>query len=282
MSKTVLGIDIGGTSIVFGKIKDLKLIQLSSIDTGAQNSADYIMKNIFQAIRKIGTADLSAIGIGSPGYIEVETGEIKLINNIPAFQNLNIKDLIEKEFNLPVFINNDANCFALGEYYFGETRKYKNVLGITLGTGVGGGVIINGKLHSGLFGGAGEFGCIPYLDGIMEKYCSGTYFKSFHHTSGKELFIEAEKGNKKAIEIFQEYGGHLGNLVTHLIYSFAPEAIVFGGSVTGGYKYFAPAVQKKIDAFPVELIRNNLHISTAKVENAGLMGAAALCLQTEK
>ncbi|MCK4746253.1 MAG: ROK family protein, partial [Bacteroidales bacterium] len=163
-----IGVDIGGTSIVAARFSENELIQENEASTGASRPVEEIMESVYQAIDPVLTNEVVGIGIGMPGFMDTESGEILAINNIPAFRGFSIKKAVEKRFNLPVFQNNDANCFALGEAYFGAGKEFRNMIGITLGTGLGGGIIINRQIHTGLVGGAGELGCVPFRGGIVE------------------------------------------------------------------------------------------------------------------
>ena len=141
----IVGVDIGGTSIGAGCIVDKKIEKISSQPTGADRSAEEILETLYSVIEEVILPGTLAIGVGVPGLLDAEKGEILNISNIPAWKKLPLKKKLEERFNIPVFVNNDANCFALGEKHFGKGQQYKNMVAIALGTGVGGGVIINDK-----------------------------------------------------------------------------------------------------------------------------------------
>ena len=126
----------------------------------------------------------------------LKRGVVYDVQNIPSFKEVDLKRILEEEFKIPTYINNDANCFIVGEKYFGAGRDYKNIVGLIIGTGLGAGLYTNGKLYCGTNCGAGEFGMLPYKDGIYEDYCSGKYFSNGLKTTGKEIFYRAEKGIK--------------------------------------------------------------------------------------
>ncbi|MDA3891653.1 MAG: ROK family protein [Salinivirgaceae bacterium] len=277
LNTIVMGIDIGGTSIAAGCLINNKLVNKSTVDTGANNSVSEIISRLCKVINKVYNKDVQAIGIGVPGYIDTD-GEIKLINNIPILQGVNLIKKLNDIYKVPVFVNNDANCFALGCYYFNSDAMANDIVGLTLGTGLGGGVVVNGKLHSGLYGGAGEFGCIPYLDATYEDYCSSKFFASKHQTTGKELFIGAQNGEGEALAIFEEFGNHLGNLILNIMYSLAPQKVVIGGSIAKSFDFFRNGIQMVIGDFPVELVRKEFKVEEARFDDPGIHGAAALCL----
>ncbi len=277
MQNNIIGVDIGGTSISAGRFINKKRTNYCQEETGAMRSVDEILSSLIRVIDNVKTENTSAIGVGVPGYIDKKTGEIKLINNIPAFQGLKLKHFVEKHYNIPVFVDNDANCFALGIYHFDNHDKCENIIGLTLGTGLGGGIVINGKLHSGIYGGAGEFGGIPYLDMNFENYCGSKFFDLKYQTSGKDLFSAANAGEKKALSIFNEFGEHLGNLILHIMYSYSPEKVVIGGSIAKAADFFIDNLRKTIDKFPLDIIKEKFMVETATLQFPEIHGAAALC-----
>ncbi len=277
-NKVVVGVDIGGTSISAGCLVDNTLVKKAQANTNSGRSVPEILKTLYEVIDLVWTKDVQAIGIGVPGYVDIEKGEIRLINNIPSFQGLVLKNEVENHYNVPAYINNDANSFALGAYYFGIQSVCTNVVGLTLGTGLGGGIVINGKLHSGLFGGAGEFGCMPYLDATFEDYCSSKFFAKKYNTNGKDLFIQAKNGDSDALIIFEEFGSHIGNLILHILYTLSPEIVIIGGSISKSAEFFMSGVKMIIEKFPVEIIRKNFKIEVSQLEYPEIYGAAALCL----
>ena len=282
MSQLYIGVDIGGTSIVTARFSENDMLDKHEVATGSRRPAEDIMGSLFEAINQVLSKEVAGIGIGMPGFMDTESGEILLINNIPSFNGFSVKQAVEKRFNLPVFQNNDANCFALGETYFGAGKGYNNLVGVTLGTGLGGGIIINRRIHTGLVGGAGELGCLPFRGGIVEDFCSAALFASKYDKTGAELYLEARSGNKDSILIFDELARNIGELLNLVIYILAPEAFVIGGSVAGAWEFLEKPLREEVDRFPVELISRKVDILPAQLDNAGLYGAAALCISQMK
>ena len=276
-NKTYIGVDIGGTSIVAALVVNGNIEKTHQVETKAKESLEIILKQLFSAIDAVLNADVQAIGIGCPGFMDAKTGGIIAINNIPAFQGINLKNHVVDKYKLPVFINNDANCFVLGETYFGAGKGFNHVLGITLGTGLGGGVIIDRKVFGGLFGAAGEIGCIPFKDGIVEDYTSSHYFANKFNSTGAELFQKAETGDEVAKNAFKEVGNNIGHLINTVMYVIAPEMIIIGGSIAKSFKYIEPGIKESLNDFLFEIVREKVVIKPAELENAGLVGAAALC-----
>jgi glucokinase len=278
MSKLYLGIDIGGTSIVAARFSENEMLEKREVPTGADRPADQIMESLYEAIALVLTDEVVGIGIGMPGFMNAETGEIMQINNIPSFNGYTIKPRVEERFNLPTFQNNDANCFALGETYYGAGKKYTNLVGVTLGTGLGGGIILNRKIHTGLMGGAGELGCVPFHGGISEDICSAALFKNKYRTTGTELYKKAKAGDQAALAVFDELAHNIGELFRIVMYVLAPEAFIVGGSVANSWDLLEKPLREEVNNFLVPMISKNVDLVRAELDNAGLYGAAALCI----
>ena len=278
MSKLYIGVDIGGTSIVAARFSASELIERAEVPTGSDRPAMEIMESLFEAIEKVLTNEVVGIGIGMPGFMNSETGEILQINNIKSLNGFFIKPEVEKRFNLPTFQSNDANCFALGETYFGAGKKYKNLVGVTLGTGLGGGIILDRKIHTGLMGGAGELGCVPFHGGMVEDICSAALFKNKYHTTGTELYKKAKLGDQDSLAVFEELAQNIGELIRSVMYILAPDAFVIGGSVANSWDLLEKPLRKEVDKFLVPMISNKTDLVRAELDNAGLYGAAALCI----
>ncbi len=278
MSKLYIGVDIGGTSIVAARFSASEMIEKAEVPTGAERPAEQIMESLYEAIAKVMTKEVVGIGIGMPGFMNAETGEILQINNIPSFNGFFIKPRVEEHFKLPAFQSNDANCFALGETYYGAGKKYNNLVGITLGTGLGGGIILNRKIHTGLMGGAGELGCIPFHGGMVEDISSAALFKNKYNTTGAEMYKKAKAGDQEALAVFEELATNIGEMIRMVMFVLAPEAFVIGGSVANSWDLLEKPLRKEVDRFLVPMISNKVELVRAQLDNAGLYGAAALCI----
>jgi glucokinase len=177
---------------------------------------------------------------------------------------------------VPVIINNDANCFTLGEYKYGPAKSHRHVIGITLGTGIGTGVIANSHLYTGYICGAGEWGAVPYLDSTFEDYCSSKFFKRKYNQNAKKLAKKAEENDPASLRIFEEYGQHLGALISRILFTYAPEAIVIGGSIRKAFPYFENGMRQAILQFPYKSISENLKIYVSHLEDSAILGAISL------
>tara|TARA_R110001583_G_scaffold99790_1_gene245300 strand:+ start:26 stop:871 length:846 start_codon:yes stop_codon:yes gene_type:complete len=272
----IVGVDIGGTSIGAGCIVNKEIVKTHSLPTGAERTAEEILETLYEVIEKVMLPETKAIGVGVPGLINAGKGEIVKISNIPAWNGLGLVEKLSSRFNIPVYIENDANCFALGEKHFGKGQKFDNMVAVALGTGVGGGIIVNNKLHSGLFGGAGEVGHMPYKDSIFEAYCGSGFFNKINNITGKELFDKAMEGDVKALSLFNEFGHHIGKLVTTIMYILAPDAIIFGGSISKSFPLFKEGIQEEVAEFPFDVMKDIITIEQSELDDIAILGAAGL------
>lgn len=276
MENTILGLDIGGTSIKGGVLVQGKLQDIRSIPTPAGESQEYILETIATFIDSYGGYDFVGIGIGIPGLVDARRGLVLGLANIPSFQQVPLKKFLEDRFGKPVEVNNDANCFALGVHKFGTGRPFKHLVGITLGTGVGGGIVINGQLYSGLNSAAGEWCGTAYLDRTFEDYCSGKFFEREYQSRPKALAKLALAGDPVALKAFDEFGQHLGELLKVILYSLAPEAIVFGGSIRKTFPLFEKSLQATLATFAYPSVLEQLQLLISDLDETGIHGAVAL------
>jgi glucokinase len=276
LDKTIIGVDLGGTKIQVGRIRKNKIEKEYYSPISADKCEDVILNEVIAAIEQVYSNDIEGIGVGVPGIVEVDRGIVYDIVNIPAWKEVFLKDKLEVHFNCPVYVNNDANCFVLGEKYFGRARGYQNVVGITLGTGFGAGIIIHNHLYTGRNCGAGEFGMVPYKDRNYEYYCSSQFFAEMHAGNGHRFFERAEQGDKQALEIFGEFGYHIGQAITMILFTIDPEIIIIGGSISKSYKYFNSEMWKVLEDFPYKPTRNNLKIEVTDSPKIAILGAGAL------
>ena len=235
-----------------------------------------MLEDLFSVTDELIGDSVSAIGIGVPGLVDSEKGLVYDVMNIPSWKEVALQKLMNDRYHLPVFINNDANCFALGEFYFGKGKGFNSVVGLTVGTGIGAGLILNKKLFVGKNFGAGEFGMIDYKDHIYEYYASGQYFKNVYDIDGEEVFKNAQHGNADALKMYEEMGMHLGNVIKTIIYALNPELIVLGGSVRHAYPYFSKTMWEQIKTCGFQKSAEELKIEISELSNSGILGAAAL------
>src|SRR5665647_1911091 len=277
-----IGIDLGGTNIRGGLVNENSLPGIISRRINSQGSVEEVLKELFSLTDELINNSVTSIGIGVPGLVNIEEKIVYDVVNIPSWKEVPLQKLMEDRYQIPVFINNDANCFALGEYHFGKGKGYNSMIGLTIGTGLGSGLIINKKLYAGKNGGAGEFGMIDYLDQTCEYYASGQFFENVYKIKGEEVFKNAKEGNATAIKMYEEMGTHLGNAIKMMLYALDVELIVIGGSVRYAFPYFSATMWQQIKTFGFQKAVEHLKIEVSDLENSGILGAAALCYNMDK
>ncbi|QMU28553.1 ROK family protein [Adhaeribacter radiodurans] len=278
----IIGLDIGGTKIHIGLVEAGKITKELKIATAAQASKKEILNQLVQSIEQLMEPDVMGIGVGVPGLVDEEKGVVCDVQNIPDFTEIPLKNYLEDYFRKSVYLTNDANSFILGEKLYGRAQPYKNVVGLTLGTGFGGGIILNNQLYSGAFSSAGEFGGIPYLDSTLEDYCSGKFFQNQFGVLGQEVHQAAVKGDNRAIAMLEQFGTHLGEAIKMILFALAPEAIFLGGSVSKCFPFFKDAMQQRVEEFPFERVKKQLIIEQSHMRNGAILGAAALVQMKSK
>lgn len=277
--ENIIGIDIGGTSIVGGRIEGEKIVKQLATDSKASVGGEVTLNSIKDLIKDLITADTKAIGMGVPSIVDRDRGIVYNVQNINDWDEVHLKSIIEAEFGLPVYLDNDANCFAYGEKIYGKGKEFKNFVGITLGTGVGGGIVNNHHLLSDSNCGSGEFGELPYLDSILEEYCGSRFFTRRANQSGYELAVRAKNGDTDAIAIYDEYGKHISVLVKTILLVLDPQAIIFGGSISQSFDLFRESIYENLKDFPYPKSVDNIKIITSDLNNIGILGAGALCVE---
>ena len=272
----VVGIDLGGTNVRAGLVADGGLRDVRSVPVRSRGSVEDVLEDLFGAVDAVMRDDVAGIGAGVPSVIDLATGTVFDVQNIPSWKKVPLKARLEERYRRPAFVNNDANCFAAGEKYFGKIRPYDNAVGLIVGTGLGAGIIANGRLYSGANSGAGEFGMLSYLDRNLEAYASGQFFERVHGLSGRELAARAERGDAPALAIFAEFGHHVGEAVKAICYAVDPEIIVLGGSVSRSFRFFRAALWEAFQTYAYSLAKERLRIEVSETEGIAILGAAAL------
>jgi glucokinase len=272
----IIGVDLGGTNIRAGLIQDGVII---SVQQQLLTEKDSLPKTIAQLVSVIALLmgpSVSGIGVGVPSVVDIENGVVFDVVNIPSWKRVELKKILETEFKVPVSINNDVNCFALGEHHSGQAGAFSSFVALALGTGLGAGIIINNELYSGANCGAGELGSLPYLDKNLEFYTSSAFFETMHSTTALQAHEAALQGSKDAAAIWDDYGMHLGNVMKAVMYTYDPEAIVLGGSIAKAYLLFETSMKNSMADFQYPETLKRLKILRSKVDNIALLGAAAL------
>ena len=276
MKGKIIGVDIGATKIHIGAVENSRVIEEHVFPTARHAPKEKIIADLIKGIESLSGEGFSGIGIGVSGLVDEEKGIIYDLLNIPSWKEVHLKTRLENHFHKPVNITNDANVFAIGEKIFGMGRAFRNMVGVTLGSGFGAGIIINHKLFSGAYSSAGEIGSIPYLDKTEEDYCSGKFFRRELGIGGKEVHRRAERGDRSALVTLNEYGMHLGNALKLIIYVLSPEAILIGGSISKSYNFFEGSLKECLQTFPFTRVMEKVVIQPSDISNISLLGAAAL------
>jgi len=289
----IIGIDLGGTKIRAALATDKgKIITDVNIPTEAQKGKAAVIGNLKKAIHNLihgNREKLCCIGVGVPGPILYEKGIVIEPPNLPGWKRVNLKKILEKEFKVPVFIDNDANCAALAEARFGAGRKARHFIYMTISTGIGGGIIIDKKLYRGAIGAAGEFGhmiidsrgytCGCGNVGCLEALSSGTAIKKRSGMDAIAVELAARQGDKKAIRVIEQTAHYLAIGIANLVNIFNPELVILGGGVSKMRELLLTPIRKEFKRYALTLPAKSVKITRAKLgTEAGVLGAAALCL----
>jgi glucokinase len=274
-----IGVDLGGTNIRAGIESGGNIFNQKKEAFQTNVSLEQTLTQLIEFIRPLVLAEVKGIGIGVPSVVDVEKGIVYHVANIPSWQQVPLKDILENEFGIPVAVNNDVNCFVLGEHQFGLVKGMKHVVGVSSGTGLGAGIIINNQLFNGNNCGAGEVGLLPYLDHNVEFYASGNLFRAYFNTTAEEAHQQALAGNEQALGYWKEFGIHMAAALKCVVLAYDPEAIVLGGSLSKAYALFKRSMDISLQDFPYPESIKRLKIFQSQNENINLLGAAALVQQ---
>lgn len=314
MKKYRIGVDVGGTNIKIALVDfEGKIIYSNTIPTRAEMGFEAGVSNIKQAIRDLTQEtnqdfkSIEAIGFGLPGQIDYQTGMVKNLPNIPGWTNIPLAKLIEDEFSIPTRLDNDVRCAALGELNFGAGKDCRNLICITIGTGIGSGIILNGKLVRGAANAAGEIGHIKLTlghgplcgcgdHGCFEAYASGPSIVSMakEYISGgksakyKEMapdgiitpYLVAQaalQGDAVSIQIFKQIGEIIGIGLSSVVNLLNPEKIIIGGGVADAGNILLEPIRKTIHNRAMPIQAQSVKIVPAQLANtAGVIGASLL------
>jgi glucokinase len=291
----VIGIDLGGTTIAGSRFtKDGRCQQYLTMPTPQPATPEAVFGAIVEAIARLNDAKTcTAIGVGLPGPTDKDGRIAKISINLPGWCDVPLADWLETKTGLPVILANDANCAGLGEAWLGAGRDLQNWILLTLGTGVGGAIFLNGKLFVGHYGAAGELGlitlnpdghpCNSGNNGSLEQHIS---LRAIRRETGKEPAAWGElaaAGAPEALAFWENYGRLLGAGLTSLIYVLTPEAVIISGGISGAAEFFLPTARKEVERRVLSTSREGLQISIAQLcDRAGTAGAAWLAWQMLK
>jgi glucokinase len=273
-----LGIDLGGTNLCLGLVEDgivKERISVPSFEPSA--TLDETLEYLAEQIAKVLTPQITKIGIGVPTVVDVHRGIVYEAANIPSWTEVHLKEFLEGRFGLPVSVNNDANCYAMGAYgKYPEDAKPESLVAMTLGTGLGIGIVDNGRLICGVNCGAGELGYLGYNGGCLEEFCSKQFFAKYNADS-YELSLAAQAGDPEALKIFKEFGRHLGYAVSIVMFAYDPSHVVFGGGIANALPLFKDSIMEYLrENFPLSKSVDRLVIDAQTSIDTPILGASLI------
>jgi glucokinase len=306
MNKTAIGIDFGGTTVKPGVVVDGKIIaRLPPLRTHDYAGHDSLLTAIRQAIEELQKQypEVAAVGAGLPGMVDSINGRVWQLSNVPGWEDVPLTALLEEWSGLPAAIDNDANAMAYAEWLFGAGHEGVNVVCVTLGTGVGGGLILDRRLYRGSRLGAGEIGQMTMdpngppgqygNNGALEKYVGNVQIaeraqalyreagaaKTQEECSPLALEVAANAGDTIAHKVWEEVGFAIGITLCDIVWLLNPDRVVIGGGVARAGEYVFGPIRRVIEERTMKIFHEGLTIVPAKLGNdAGMIGSAALAL----
>ena len=301
MSAYSIGIDLGGTNLRVAAVStDGFELDRLAIPARYESGPDRVLDDIvstLQSLKKRQRGTLRGIGIGVPGYIDSNAGVVISAANLPGFEDFPMRDELQRRLDTPVLLENDANTAALGEMWMGAGRSVRDLILITLGTGIGGGIVYNGGILSGTMGLAGEIGHMTIYPngnpcgcgnfGCLEKHASATAIAAMGKmlNLGSDITAQgvhhlAVEGNERALQVFESMGRALGIAITNLITLFNFPLFLLSGGPLPAWDFFAPTMLEEIRKRSYTYRRFGARIEKAVLgADAGLFGAAYLPMQ---
>jgi glucokinase len=287
----LIGIDLGGTAIKLGRFDRLgTLLEDLEVPTPRPSVPGAVAVAIAEAVERIDPERLAcSVGIGLPGPTDGAGRVARIAINLEGWEDVPLADWLEPELERSVTLANDANCAMVGEAWLGAARDCANAILLTLGTGVGGGIWLNGSLYTGPRGAAGELGligvdsegppCRSGNRGSLEQHCSIGALGRLSALEPEELSRRAAAGDGEALAVWDRYGRSLGVGLSSLIYVLTPQRVLIGGGLSGAFPFFLPAVWREIETRVLLPSREGLEIQRCSLGNgAGRLGAARLAM----
>ncbi len=288
----LIGVDLGGTAIKLGRFSlDGALLAELEVPTPQPPMPGAVVITIVEAVQQLDPeGQASCVGVGLPGPMDASARVARVCINLPGWEQIPLADWLEHQLNRRVTLANDGNCAVVGEAWHGAARGFSDVLLLTLGTGVGGGVLLGGALFTGHGGAAAEPGlicvdpegppCNSGNRGSLEQFCSIAALGRLSPLSPQQLCALAETGDRDALEVWQRYGRRLGVGLSSLIYVLTPELVLIGGGLSAASEHFLPAALAEVEQRVQRESRQGLQIRRCALGNgAGRLGAARLALE---
>ena len=299
-NKFIIGVDLGGTNLKIALLDHkFKIRHKAVLGTKRFSSKEELIAAIVSSVsatlrnNNLQKNNISGVGLGLPGPVDEKSGVVHFFPNIPGWKEVNLKQILQKKLKLPVVLDNDAKLMCLAEYNLGAAFGFKNALCLTLGTGVGGGLIIEGKLYRGASNAAGEIGHMPINEKGPRCNCKGTACLETYIGNNKiiqearrifnraisleELSTLAKRRNKAALNIWIKVGIRLGIALAGITNLLNLDVIVIGGGVSNAGTVLFGSVRKTINERAMSVQARHVKVLKAKLGNdAGLIGAAIL------
>jgi glucokinase len=288
----VIGIDLGGTAIKLARFTD-EGARLAELERPTPQPAvpGAVTMALCEAVAELDPErEARWVGVGLPGPMDAEARVARVCINLPGWEEVPLADWLEPRLDRRVTLANDGNCALVGEAWRGAAQGFADVVLLTLGTGVGGGVLLNGALFTGHNGAAAEPGligvdpdgppCNSGNRGSLEQYASIAALRRLCDQDPRQLAQAADEGDAKALAVWERYGARLGVGVSSLVYVFTPQLVLLGGGLAGAANHFLPAVRREVEQRVQAVSREGLRIEACALGNgAGRLGAAKLALQ---
>ena len=288
----VIGIDLGGTAIKLARFTD-EGARLAELERPTPQPAvpGAVTMALCEAVAELDPErEARWVGVGLPGPMDAEARVARVCINLPGWEEVPLADWLEPRLDRRVTLANDGNCALVGEAWRGAAQGFADVVLLTLGTGVGGGVLLNGALFTGHNGAAAEPGligvdpdgppCNSGNRGSLEQYASIAALRRLCDQDPRQLAQAADEGDAKALAVWERYGARLGVGVSSLVYVFTPQLVLLGGGLAGAADHFLPAVRREVEQRVQAVSREGLRIEACALGNgAGRLGAAKLALQ---
>jgi len=310
MKMKIVGVDLGGTTFTVGLVDESgKIIKRLTRETHVEEGKDRVMERIAEAVNDVTTEDVEYVGIGSPGSIDRDRGIVRFSPNFPDWWDVPLADEIERRTGKKVFIENDANSFVLGEKWFGAGKNYDHIVALTLGTGIGGGVITHGRLLTGSTGIGAELGhiviepngpvCGCGVRGCLEAVASGTAIKKFAMESykkfpdskifamaggpdkvtPKDVFEAVLLGDRLATLIRDRVVDALARAIASYVHTFNPQVIIIGGGISRAGDVLFDPLNEKVNDYVMPSFLGTFKIVRSKLlDDAGVLGAVSIVL----
>ncbi len=281
MGQVLLGVHLDGVKLRVARVRGQTVTRRFYRTVSNHESESLVLQQVFSLIDDAWDDEVAGIGFGAPSVVDTRRGIVYQTQNIPSWREVHLKDRIESRYGRPCVVNNDANAFVLGERYFGGARDCSDVVGLTLGTGFGIGVVLEGRLCMGANCGVGELCHMPYLKLTLEDYCCQRFFDRVS-PKRDELFLRSRaiRGDEQAQKVFDAFGRHLGHAVLMVLYAYDPELIILGGSLAPAMPCFEKEMRRVLQTFVFARSLERLQIVRSTMADSGPLGAAALYLDS--